>query len=69
MKKRILALCLAFLMVTGTLPVQTFADEGAPADVTLSQSVTEPVAAAETELCLTCGVEGCTSEHLNWCDV
>lgn len=69
MKKRILALCLAFLMVTGTLPVQTFADEGAPADVTLSQSVTEPVATAETEPCPTCGVEGCTSEHLNWCDV
>ncbi|MBQ3534428.1 MAG: InlB B-repeat-containing protein [Clostridia bacterium] len=69
MKKRILALCLAFLMVTGTLPVQTFADEGAPADVTLSQSVTEPVAAAETEPCPTCGVEGCTSAHLNWCDV
>ena len=80
MKKRILALMLTAVLLINNVPVSVLAEQApaAPAEISLEPGadslegagaavmpVDEPVA----EPCPTCGVEGCTSEHLNWCDV
>ena len=80
MKKRILALLLTAVLLINNVPVSVLAEQApvAPAEISLEPGADSlegagaavmPVDEPVIEPCPTCGVEGCTSEHLNWCDV
>ena len=84
MKRRILSLLLAFVILASSMPVSVFAEESTDTTVTSAETQTETKTETETETeteaeieaeaetesaCPTCGSVDCSSDHTNWCDI
>lgn len=76
MKKRILSLLLAFLMLVSISPVFTYAEDGAEPDPIPTEAPTAspcPTCSAidcdkEHKACDKCSTVDCTADHSNWCE-
>ena len=77
MKKRILSLLLAFLMLVSISPVFTYAEDGAEPDPIPTEAPTAspcPTCSAidcdkEHKVCDKCSTVDCTADHSNWCEI
>ena len=77
MKKRILSLLLAFLMLVSISPVFTYAEDGAEPDPIPTEAPTAspcPSCSAidcdkEHKVCDKCSTVDCTADHSNWCEI
>lgn len=72
MKKRIIALLLALLMVIGTIPVPAFAADDGNATEETTQTICSVCNLADCTAthtqCEKCGNYDCTADHTNWCN-